>query len=190
MASALRAVLVAAAIAAIVGACGSDSVDENGASASVASAADDLAEATTTSEEPTTTSAVEGAGTSAEPDAQGPGIAPGEDPEVDAVVTAFTTVFDSTAPVEAKTPYLQDAASLRPTLEAYAGGGSAVGGITLVPGAVAIEGDMARITYDVNFAGNEAYGDQEGEVVRIDGAWVVAREQFCAFMASARTPCP
>ena len=134
---------------------------------------------TTATTAPTTTE------TTAE--AEGPDTS---DPEVAAVVETWTTVFDSATPVEAKVALLADGETHRATLEAYAGAGQQVGGITLVPTDVAVDGDAATVTYDVEFAGNPAYEDQTGTAVRQGDAWVVATEQFCEFMASARTPCP
>lgn len=117
-------------------------------------------------------------------------IVPGTDPDVDAVVTAWTTVFDSEVPIEAKARLLQDSATHLTTLEAFADGGEQAGGIVLEPSAVTIDGERAQVTYDVLFAGTGAYGDQTGEVVNLDGTWVVPTAAFCSFMASARTPCP
>jgi iron complex transport system substrate-binding protein len=65
-----------------------------------------------------------------------------------------------------------------------------MGGIQLTPTNTVIDGETATVTYDVLFAGNPAYQDQTGTLSLVDGVWVVSREEFCAFMASARTPCP
>ena len=54
---------------------------------------------------------------------------------------------------------------------------------------VVITGDTAAITYKVLFAGTSPYPEQDGTVQRVDGVWVVARDQFCGFMAMARNPC-
>ena len=59
-----------------------------------------------------------------------------------------------------------------------------------MPTDVVVTGDTAAITYDVMFAGQPAYPDQDGTVQRVDGAWVVGRDEFCGFMAMARNPCP
>jgi iron complex transport system substrate-binding protein len=53
-----------------------------------------------------------------------------------------------------------------------------------------ITGDSAAVTYDVTFAGQVAYNGQEGALERVDGEWIVGRDQFCGFMAAARNPCP
>ena len=53
-----------------------------------------------------------------------------------------------------------------------------------------IEGDTATVTYDVLFGGTAAYTAQTGTLTRVDGAWIVVRDEFCSFMASARNPCP
>jgi iron-siderophore transport system substrate-binding protein len=113
----------------------------------------------------------------------------GEDPEADAVAAAWTTAFDSTVDFATKAPFIADADTLRPTIEAYTPAGEVVGGIALVPTSIAITGDTAAVTYDVTFAGQIAYEDQEGTVERVDGEWVVSRDEFCSFMAAARNPC-
>ena len=58
-----------------------------------------------------------------------------------------------------------------------------------MPTAIVITGDTAAVTYDVTFAGQTAYEDQAGTVERVDGSWVVGRDEFCGFMAAARNPC-
>jgi iron complex transport system substrate-binding protein len=65
-----------------------------------------------------------------------------------------------------------------------------MGGISLAPGDVVVEGDTATVTYDVLFGGNPAYEGQTGTIELVDGTWVVSRDEFCSFMSSARTPCP
>lgn len=118
-------------------------------------------------------------------DASADGVEPAE-----AASEAWQLVFDSEADVEAKIDHLADADALRGTLEAFAETGSTMGGISLAPTDVAVDGDAAVITYDVKFGGNVAYGDQTGTIELADGTWTVSREEFCGFMASARTPCP
>ena len=65
-----------------------------------------------------------------------------------------------------------------------------MGGIELVPTAVVVSGDTATITYDVMFAGQPAYQGQDGTIERVDGTWMVSREEFCGFMGAARNACP
>jgi hypothetical protein len=112
-----------------------------------------------------------------------------DDPEQEAAAEAWSEVFDTSVPVERKAEHLPDAAALQPTLQAYAAAGEGVGGISLRPTDVAVDGDTAEITYDVLFGGNVAYSGQTGSVDRVDDTWVVGRDAFCAFTASARAPC-
>ncbi len=98
-------------------------------------------------------------------------------------------MFDSSVAADAKAPFLEDPAAAAPTLAAYATTGQMMQGITLAPTDVTVDGDTATVTYDILFAGTPAYEDQTGEVVKLDGAWKVTTEQFCSFMATARTPC-
>ena len=65
-----------------------------------------------------------------------------------------------------------------------------MGGISLVPTAVVIDGDTATVTYDVMFGDSAAYTALTGEINNVDGGWIVPRSEFCSFMASARNACP
>ena len=102
---------------------------------------------------------------------------------------AWALVFNSTAEFIDKAPYLEDAASLESSNAAYAAAGEGLGGISLEPTAVEIDGDAATVTYNVLFGGVAAYEDLTGEMQQVDGAWTVSREVYCGFLASARTPC-
>ena len=62
--------------------------------------------------------------------------------------------------------------------------------VPLVPTDVVVTGPVATITYDIHFSGQRAYGDHTGAVALVDGSWIVQRDQFCAFMALARSACP
>jgi iron complex transport system substrate-binding protein len=103
---------------------------------------------------------------------------------------AWSSVFDSTVPFADKSAHLEAAAELEATHAQYVATGEQLGGIQLAPTGVDVAGDVATITYDILFAEQVAYADQTGEIGRVDGAWVVSRDAFCCFMATARTPCP
>lgn len=118
------------------------------------------------------------------------GIVEGEDPDVDAVVAAYRTVFDSTVAFEDKISYLEDAENLREVHAEYEEAAESFGGIALEPVAVVIDGDRAEVIYDVLFGGTVTYSDLSGDAVMIDGVWMVSRDRFCGFMASARVSCP
>jgi len=107
----------------------------------------------------------------------------------DAAGAAWSTVFDSEVPYDDKAPFLEDAAALRSTIEAFTAAGSGFGGISLQPTEVVVDGDQATVTYDVDFGGNPAYTGQTGSLRLVEGVWTVGRDEFCSFMASARVPC-
>jgi len=107
-----------------------------------------------------------------------------------AAADAWAVVFDSTSSFDDKAPHLEDAEALRTTIEAYAAAGSGMGGISLDPTLVQLADAGATVTYDVLFGTSPAYTALEGEMELVDGVWVVSRDEFCSFMASARTPCP
>jgi iron complex transport system substrate-binding protein len=123
-------------------------------------------------------------------DAEPTGTAADGGDDEQAAADAWSLVFDSTVGFDDKAAYLEDAEALRSTVESYTAGGGAMGGITLTPNRIEIEGDVATVTYDVLFGGNAAYTSLEGEISRVDGVWTVSRAEFCTFMASARNACP
>jgi iron complex transport system substrate-binding protein len=106
-----------------------------------------------------------------------------------AAALAYETVFDSATDADAKAEFLPDGADLAATIEAYTAAGAGMGGITMDVTAVVVDGDTATVTYDVLFGGNPAYSDLSGTLVRAGDTWTVTRDEFCSFMASARTPC-
>lgn len=124
----------------------------------------------------------------AEP-AEGTAAVTFEDPDAQAAADAWALVFDSAADIESKSAHLEDPAEVADTLAAYAETGESFGGITLAATDVALDGEAATITYDILFGGSSAYGDQTGQIDRVDGTWTVSTATFCQFMATARTPC-
>lgn len=122
----------------------------------------------------------------AEPGTSGDAL--GEDEQ--AAADAWSLVFDSNVGYDDKAPYLAGAETLRDTIESYTTAGEAMGGITLEPTRVVVDGDTATVTYDVMFGGTAAYTSLDGEIARVDDVWTVSRDEFCTFMASARNACP
>lgn len=108
----------------------------------------------------------------------------------DAAGEAWKLVFDSTIGFDDKSTHLEDAEALRSTVDAYTTAGDGMGGITLEPTDVVVDGDTATVTYDVMFGGTAAYTALTGEMTLVDGTWMVSRAEFCGFMASARNACP
>jgi len=107
----------------------------------------------------------------------------------EAAMMAFALVFDSNADWDDKAPYLEGSDSLESSNEAYMNGALTMGGISLVPKSAVVEGETATITYDVMFGENAAYEDLTRDVLLVDGLWTVSSEDYCDFLASARTPC-
>jgi iron complex transport system substrate-binding protein len=171
------------ALAVLAAACGTD----DDAAPSDSTAAPAATEAPSTTATPTTAAPTTAAPTTSAPTTE-PSPADADDPAA-AASAAWALVFDSSVAFDDKAAHLAEADTLRPTVEAYAGAGAGFGGISLVPTAVAVDGDAATITYDVNFGANPAYSDQSGTITLIDGVWTVSRDEFCSFMASARLSC-
>ena len=112
----------------------------------------------------------------------------GEEAEV---ATAFETAVDSSLTYDEQAPFIENAESIRATVENYPTAADAVLGITATVTGVEIDGETAAITYTLSFNGVEApYGELNGSMVRLDGAWVVPLGDYCAFQAQARNACP
>ena len=152
---------------------------------------------TPTTSAPTTTSAAEVPETTAAPvpedsaasDSAGSAGAPTADDGAEAALNAWAVVFDSSADFSSKLKHLEDGDSLEASNAAYAAGGERMGGISLEPTAAEVDGDVATVTYNVLFGGAAAYQDLKGTLELVEGTWVVSRESYCGFLASARTPC-
>lgn len=116
------------------------------------------------------------------------GAIEGEDAQ--AAAEAWSLVFDSNVGYDDKAAHLAEADALQATVDSYTDAGASMGGITLVPTAVTVEGETAAVTYDVYFGDAVSYEGLDGEITLVDGVWTVSREEFCGFMASARNACP
>ncbi len=134
--------------------------------------------ATTTTASPTTTTAAPG------------GIVAGEDPDVDAIVLAYSIAFDSESDFATKSAYIDDPAGLEETVDAYLAVGDSFGGVSVEVAAVTVEGDAAEVSYDLLFGGNPTYPDLSGTAVLTDDGWKVPRTVFCSLMSAARVGCP
>jgi hypothetical protein len=167
-----RTLVIASVLGVILSACGGD-----GESADSSTTAAPSTTATTTTTAATTTAAA-------------PSIVPGEDPEVDAVVAAYSVVFDSATTFEEKAPYITDPTGLEETVADYTAAGETLGGITLLATEVVIDGDTAAVTYSFLFGGNPRYEGLVGDAVRGGPGWQITREMFCGIMESARVGCP
>ncbi len=200
--------MLLAVVALAAAACGSDDSSETESAAELQTATTTTEPAATTTAAPitttttttttttsttttTTTTATTAPPTTAQPEADetaAPGPAEPTEAE-EAAMDAWAVVFDSEGDFADKVPHLENAAQLESTVVAYAETGAQFGGVSLEPTAVSLDGDGAAITYNVLFGGSAAYSDLSGEMQLVDGVWVVSRDTFCGFMASARTPC-
>ena len=178
-----RALTLILSLALIAAACGSDDAGEAGAASATTPAP-----ATTTTAAPATTTTAAPATTTTTTAAAG--IVPGADPDVDAIVVAYTTALDSVAPYEEKAPYIDDPSGLEDTVAQYLTTGGSMGGIAVAVSDVKVDGDTAVVTYDLLFGGNPAYPDLTGEAVKTAEGWKITRAGFCSLMSSARVGCP
>lgn len=149
-------------------ACGDDSEDDAGGTGTDSA----------TASEPADEEATE---TTAEPEE-----ATGEEAEISDLVA---TVFDSSVPFDDKVDLLEGGEDHRADHDGYVAAADGVGGITVEPTGVEIDGDAATVTYNVLFAGNEQYADLTMDVARVDDAWVVPTDAFCGFVAATGASC-
>jgi len=115
---------------------------------------------------------------------------PGEDPDVDAVVVAYTTAFDSESDYATKAPFIDDPTGLEETVDKYLTTGEMMGGIGVLVTSVVVNGEEADVVYDLLFGGNPTYPDLPGTAVLTADGWKVPRTVFCDLMSSARVGCP
>lgn len=187
-----RSFAVGATFALLLAACGGGSESDSGAAAgettSTVPTATTLAPVTTTTTlAPSTTTTV--ASTTTTTTTAG-GIVPGEDPDVDAIVLAYTVAFDSVSDFEAKAQYIDDPSGLEETVAQYLVTGETMGGIGVEVSEVTVEGDTATLIYDLLFNNNPTYPDLTGRAVLTDAGWQIPRAAFCSLMSSARVGCP
>ena len=183
-----RLILLVLSLALIAAACGGTTdvgADEPTATTAATTTTTEAPTTTTTAAPTTTTTA---ATTTTEAAAEG--IVAGEDPEVDAIVLAYTIALDSVTPYEDKVPYIDDPTGLEETVATYLATGESMGGIGVLPTAVTIDGDTAVVFYDLLFGGNPTYPDLTGPAVKTADGWKITREGFCSLMSSARVGCP
>ena len=171
----------------LVGSACAGSDDEAAETPATTEATTTTTEATTTTTEAATTTTTAAPTTTT---TEAPGIIEGEDPEVDAIVLAYTIALDSVTSYEDKAPYIEDPSGLEATIATYLTTGESMGGIGVLPSAVAIDGDTAVVTYDLLFGGNPTYPDLTGDAVKTADGWKITREGFCSLMSSARVGCP
>lgn len=175
-----RALILILGLTLVAAACGSDDATDAG----------DSATTTSTTEAPTTTTTTAPPTTTTTTGTEATGIVAGQDAEVDAVVLAYTIALDSVSSYEEKAPYIDDPSGLEDMIAEYLKTGESMGGIGVLPTAVAIDGDTAVVTYDLLFAGNPSYPDLTGDAIKTAEGWKITRAGFCSLMSSARVGCP
>lgn len=183
-----RLTVLVVALALTSAACGGAADADVGETTTTTAAATTTTKATTTTSTTEATTTTTAAPTTTTTEASG--IVEGADPEVDAIVVAYTIALDSVAPYEDKAPYIDDPDGLEDTVAQYLATGESMGGIGVAVSAVTIEGDTAKVTYDLLFGGNPTYPDLSGDAVKTADGWKITRAGFCSLMSSARVGCP
>ena len=177
--------VVALAVAIVMAACGETADNEPSEPADTAAATPTTAAAPATTAAPTTTAAPATTTTAAAVE-----IVPGEDADVDAIVTAYAVAFDSTSDYASKEPYIDDPSGLEQTVADYLTTGETMGGVSVVVTDVVVDGEEAAVIYDLLFNNNPIYSDLPGTAILTAAGWQVPRSVFCSLMSSARVGCP
>jgi len=108
----------------------------------------------------------------------------------EAIISAYETVFSSETTFEEKAPLLDDPTGLEETVLKYQETGDSMGGVGAAAKTIKVDGDVAKVTYDLLFGGTPTYPNLTGDAVLIDGTWKITRVMFCQIMTSARVGCP
>lgn len=146
--------------------------------------------ATTTTVAATTTTTVPATTTTTTTEAPPAALDPATEADKEAIRTAYRVVFSSETSFEEKAPLLDDPTGLEETVAEYMVVGKGMGGVSIEPRRITIEGDTATVLYDLLFAGTVARADLTGDAVLIDGTWKITRDKFCSIMGFARVGCP
>ncbi len=170
-----RITLVSLSLGLFLASCGSTIQDPTTTQAPAATTTSSAVTTTATTQPPTTTTIPEAPETSEE--------------DAAAIALAYEIVFSSETEFEEKAPYIDDPSGLEETVAAYQETGESMGGVSLAPKKITVDGDTAEVIYDLLFGGTPTYPDLTGDAVRIDGTWQVTREMFCSIMTSARVGC-
>ncbi len=160
--------LLAAAM--LAASCGSSEVSEPATTPE----APTTTEAATTTEAPTTTEAA-------------PFVAEGPDQEE--IVQNWDLTF-GIGSFEDRAAALEDSAALEETIDSYVTAVKGFGSIELPVSTIEVNGESATVTFDVLGNGATMAADLTGEMIKVDGTWIVSRDSFCDAMKLARQSCP
>ena len=167
-------------VAIVAASCGSSEASEP---ATTTTNAPTTTEATTTTELATTTT-TEAATTTTE---DVPFVAEG--PDQTEIVQNWDLTF-GIGPFEERAAALEDSAALETTIDSYVAAVNNFGSIELPVTAITVNGESATVTFDVLGNGATMAADLTGEMIQVDGAWIVSRDSFCDAMKLARQSCP
>ncbi len=172
------------ALAILAASCGSSEASEP----ATTTAAPATTEATTTTAAPATTEATTTTTAEATTTTEDvPFVAEG--PDQIEIVQNWDLTF-GTGAFEDKAAALEDSVALEETLDSYVAAVNSFGSIELPVTAIAVNGESATVTFDVLGNGATMAADLTGEMIKVDGTWIVARDSFCDAMKLARQSCP
>ncbi len=174
-------------VAIVAASCGSSEASEP---ATTTTTAPTTTDATTTTELATTTTTEAATTTTAEATTTTedvPFVAEG--PDQAEIVQNWDLTF-GIGPFEERAAALEDSAALETTIDSYVAAVNNFGSIELPVTAITVNGESATVTFDVLGNGATMAADLTGEMIQVDGAWIVSRDSFCDAMKLARQSCP
>jgi hypothetical protein len=102
-----------------------------------------------------------------------------------AVTTAFTTLFDGTAPLAQRLSYLQNASAFQQALDAQRNS-PLISQTSATVGAVTLRTPtQADVVFTVALSGTPLLKNQTGTAVQIGGSWKVAATTLCSLLTAA-----
>ncbi|GMQ94412.1 MAG: hypothetical protein BMS9Abin12_1902 [Acidimicrobiia bacterium] len=173
-----RNLLLVLAIALLAAAC-SSAADTTSATEPIEKTTTSVVSTTTTA--PTTTTTIPPATTTTNATSEA---------DKEAIISAYEIVFSSETTFEEKAALLDDPTGLEETVLKYQETGDSMGGVGAAAKTIKVDGDVAKVTYDLLFGGTPTYPDLTGDAVLVDGTWKITRVMFCQIMTSARVGCP
>ncbi|MEM9746423.1 MAG: ABC transporter substrate-binding protein [Actinomycetota bacterium] len=105
-------------------------------------------------------------------------------------IEVFQMVFDSTVPIEDKSRFVEDFDALRPTFDEFAALADALGDITAEVVRASTDGDTVTVVYNAIAGGEPAIDGLDARLRKVDGVWMVLRDDLCRAVAAAGIVCP
>jgi hypothetical protein len=155
----LQQLLLVGALVAGIAACGSGGGSSSGPSSSPSTSAPATAAASPTAS-----------------------AAGGSSATVAAITTNWEAFFNAKTPTSKRVALLQDGTVFEPIIKAQNGSGLAASATAKVTKVTVESATQAKVSYDIQLAGQTALAGQSGMAVYQDGTWKVGVASFCGLL--------